>query len=450
MTELLGFGWEDVERISSDSESPDWIKEKRNTAWEAYENLPMPTQRDEMWKYTDLSTLNNLNVKTLEKSKFSAVEKFESFPDEAIKLLSDEAIHLEENGGMCKPGLLIQHDSQVTFTDVDEELIEKGVIFCSMADAVRNHPELVQKHFMEKVVPVGESKFSSLNAALWNGGIFLYVPKGIEIKMPFKSYILLTDGGKALFHHSLIVLEAGAHVTYIEQCRSDDYSTDSLNSSVAEVVVKDGASLNYMTFQNWGNNVVDISTRKAIVERDASVNWMVGTLGGKVTRSSFETRLIGQGASTNTRGFFLASDKQHHDFWGLLSHEAPNTTADLLYKGVLTGKSRSVFRGLIKISEEAQQTDSYLTNNNILLSDDARADSVPTLEINANDVKASHGATVGNLDKDEIFYLMSRGLTKSAAEKLIINGFFAPVLKSIDSDILREHIYQFIDKKLGA
>jgi len=198
MTELLGFKWEDVERISSDSESPDWIKEKRNTAWESYENLPMPTQRDEMWKYTDFSTLNIKNVKTLEKSKFSAVEKFELFPDEAIKLLSDEAIHLEENGGMCKPGLLIQHDSQVTFTDVDEEMTEKGVIFCSMADAVQNHPELVQKHFMEKVVPVGESKFSSLNAALWNGGIFLYVPKGIEIKMPFKSYILMTDGGKAL------------------------------------------------------------------------------------------------------------------------------------------------------------------------------------------------------------------------------------------------------------
>ena len=450
MTELLGFGREDVNRISSDSKSPDWIKEKRATAWEAYENLPMPTMRDEMWKYTDLSGLNIKNAKTSEASKYSAVEKFESFPNEAVKLISDEAIHLEENGGMCKPGLLIQHDSQVTFTDVEKELTEKGVIFCSMSDAVRNHPELVQKHFMEKVVPADEGKFNSLNAALWNGGIFLYIPKGVEIKKPFKSYILMTDGGKALFHHSLIVLEQGAHVTYIEQSRSEDYSTDSLNSSVAEVVVKEGASLDYISLQNWGNNVVDISTRKAVIERDASLNWIVGTLGGKVTRSSYETRLIGQGSSTNTRGFYLASDKQHHDFWGLLSHEAPNTTADLLYKGVLIGKSRSVFRGLIKIAEVAQQTDSYLTNNNILLSDEARADSVPTLEINANDVKASHGATVGNLDKDEIFYMMSRGLTKSAAEKLIINGFFAPVLKSIDSEILREHIYQFIDKKLGA
>ena len=450
MTELLGFGREDVDRISNDSESPDWIKEKRATAWQAYENLPMPTLRDEMWKYTDLSTLNIKNTRTTEASKYSAVEKFESFPEEAVKLLSDEAVQLEENGGMCKPGLLIQHDSQVTFTDVEKELTAKGVIFCSMSDAVRNHTDLVRKHFMEKVVPVGEDKFSSLNAALWNGGIFLYVPKGIEIKMPFKSYILMTDGGKALFHHSLIVLEAGAHVTYIEQCRSEDYATDSLNSSVAEVVVKEGASLNYITLQNWGNNVVDISTRKAVVERDASLNWMVGTLGGKVTRSAYETRLIGQGSSTKTRGFFLASDRQHHDFWGLLSHEAPNTTADLLYKGVLTGKSRYVFRGLIKISEVAQLTDSYLTNNNILLSDEARADSVPTLEINANDVKASHGATVGNLDKEEIFYLMSRGLTKSSAEKLIIYGFFRPVLKAIDSEILREHIYGFIDKKLGV
>jgi len=450
MTELLGFGRDDVDRISSDSDSPDWIKEKRVTAWKAYEDLPMPTLRDEMWKYTDISDLNIKNAKMSEASKYSAVEKFESFPEDAVKLLSDEAIHLEENGGMCKPGLLIQHDSQVTFTDVDKELTDKGVIFCSMSDAVRDHPELVQKYFMEKVIPVGEAKFSSLNAALWNGGIFLYVPKGIEIKMPFKSYILMTDGGKALFHHSLMVLEAGAHVTYIEQYRSEDFATGSLNSTVAEIVVKDGASLDYITLQNWGSNVVDISTRKAIVERDASVNWIVGTLGGKVTRSSYETRLIGQGSSTNTRGFFLASNKQHHDFWGLLSHEAPNTTADLLYKGVLTGKSRSVFRGLIKISEEAQLTDSYLTNNNILLSDEARADSVPTLEINANDVKASHGATVGNLDKDEIFYLMSRGLTKSSAEKLIINGFFAPVLKSIDSEILREHLTTAIDNKLGV
>ncbi len=450
MAEVLGFVLEDVERISSESESPDWINEKRSKAWSAYENLPMPTLHDEMWKYTDLSTINFDETKASLKSKFESVYKFDEFPAEAIKLLSDEAIHLEESGGMCKPGLLIQHDSQVTFTDVEKELTEKGVIFCSMADAVRNHSELVQNHFMEKVVPVGEDKFSSLNAALWNGGIFLYVPKGIEIKLPFKSYILMTDGGRALFHHSLIVLEIGAHVTYIEQYRSEDYSTDSLNSSVAEVVLKEGASLNYITVQNWGSNVVDVSTRKAVVERDASLNWIVGTLGGKLTRSAYETRLLGQGSSTNTKGFFVSSDTQHHDFWGLLSHEAPNTTADLLYKGVLTGKSRSVFRGLIKISEEAQQTDSYLTNNNIILSDEARADSIPTLEINANDVKASHGATVGNLDEEEIFYLRSRGLARSAAEKLIINGFFGPVLKSIDSEILREHIYAFIDKKLGA
>lgn len=450
MTELFDYVLEDVERISSESESPDWIADRRTEAWKAYENLPMPTIRDEMWKYTDFSSLDLKDTKPQLTSKYEPVKEFDAFPAEAISLLSDEAIHLEENGGMCKPGLLINHDSVITFIDIDPELSEKGVIFCSMTDAVKNYPDLVQKHFMEKLVPVDEEKFSSLNAALWSGGIFLYVPKGVEIVRPFRTYVLMTDGGKALFQRSLIVLEQGARATYIEQCRSENYETDSLNSSVAEVIVNDGASLEYVTLQNWGDNVVDVATKRARVERDASVNWVVGTLGGKVTKSSYDTLLTGQGASTTTRGFFVGSGKQHHDFWGLLSHEAPDTTGNLLYKGVLTDQARSVFRGLIKISEEAQRTDSYLTNNNIILSDEARADSVPTLEINANDVKASHGATVGQLDEEEIFYLMSRGISKSAAKRLIINGYFGPVLKSIDSEILREHLYSFIDKKIGV
>lgn len=450
MSDLLSYAREDVDHVSSEIGSPEWIVEKRTKAWKAFENLPLPTIRDEMWKYTDFSSIDFKGTKPLSEPNFGLVEKFDKFPKEAISLLSDEAIHLEESGGMCKPGLLIQHDSLTTFIDMDAELSEKGVIFCSMGEAVTKYTDLVQEHFMEKLVPVDDGKFSSLNAALWSGGVFLYVPENVEISMPFKTYNLMTDGGRAIFQHSLIILERGAKATYIEQGRSEDYATDSFNSSVAEVVVKEGATLNYLTLQKWGNNVVDVSTRRAKVERDATMNWVVGTLGGKVTKSFYDTLLSEQGASTTTKGFFVSSGTQHHDFWGLLSHQAPHTTGNLLYKGVLTDNSRSVFRGLIKITEEAQHTDSYLTNNNIILSDDARADSVPTLEINANDVKASHGATTGHLDEDELFYLMSRGMTRQAAEKLIINGYFEPVLNSVDSEILREHLNTAIDNKLGV
>ena len=432
---------EAVQALARLKSEPDWMVKRRHRAWQLFEDIPMPTTREEFWKYTDLSTLSLDEIAPLPATTAKPVTTLENLPPTLRRVAKSEE---------PKAGVLAQHNSEVVYASLGEEWSRNGVIFTGMETALREHGDLLRKYLMEPAVYPGHNKFTALNGALRSGGAFLYVPKNVRIDIPLATYSLLDVEGAGLFQHTVVILETGAEATFFEHGFSEDFNTPTLVSGVVEIYLNDAASLKYVSIMEWGRNVYELSTKRALAGQDVSMDWIFGMLGSSLTKLFADTLLQKPGGSTTTRGFYVALDGQHLDFTPLMKHSAHHTTGDLLYKGVLKGKSRSVFRGLIQIDPQAMQADSYLVNNNILLSREAHADSIPTLEIKANDVRATHGSTTGPIDEDQIFYLMSRGLTPAVAQQLIVDGFFAAVLDAIPSDEVRERAWSAIRAKLAT
>lgn len=426
-----------VERIGMSE--PEWLRERRAHAWDVYERTPMPTIRLEEWRYTNLK--KKLDLNSLQLSDAEAMSDDASTWPERLRAAMDEDREAS--------GHIVIIDGHVVHADVDKQLATQGVILESLQEAITNHEELVREHLATDAVPAEEGKFAALNAALWSDGIFLYVPKGVQLELPVRVTRWLSEAGTAYFSRVLIVAEAQSQVSYVDEVLSDDFESQTYTSTAVELIARDGARVQYVAVQRLGRGTFYQSMQRTLAQRDSKLDTLNVALGASVTRVDLNARLLGPGANSDMLGLYFGDDDQHFDFNTSQDHVAEHTSSDLLYKGALDGASRAAFRGIIRVLPGAQGTDAYQTNRNLLLSPESRADSLPNLEIEADDVKCSHGATVGQLDDEAKFYLMSRGLSLIQAERLVVLGFLGEVLAKLPLGGVVDKVTRVIEQKLA-
>lgn len=426
-----------VERTSLGE--PEWLRERRAHAWDVYQRTPMPTTKLEEWRYTDLK--KKLKLDSLQLSEAETAPDDRAAWPERLRATIDEDHEAS--------GHIVFIDGHVVHADLTSELAERGVILMSLHRAVEEHPELVERHLAAEAVPAEEGKFAALNAALWTDGVFLHVPKGVRLDLPIRVTRWLSESGAAYFSRVLIVAERDSRISYVDEVVSDDFDAQTFTSTAVEVIADNASQVQYVSLQRLGRKAFYQSVQRTLAQRDARLDTLNVALGGSITRVDLNARLLGPGASSDMLGLYFGDGDQHFDFNTSQDHLVPNTSSDLLYKGALDGHSRSVFRGIIRVHPGAQQTDAYQTNRNILLSPGARADSLPNLEIEADDVKCSHGATVGQLDDEAKFYLMSRGLGELQAERLVVTGFLGEVLAKLPLGGVVEKVNRVIEQKLA-
>ena len=426
-----------VERIGMGE--PEWLRERRMHAWDVYERTPMPTVRLEEWRYTNLK--KKLDLDSLRLSDTEAPSGEASTWPERLRTAMEEDHEAS--------GHIVIIDGHVVHADVDERLAAQGVILESLHEAVTNHEELVREHLATDAVPAEEGKFAALNAALWTDGIFLYVPKGVQLERPVRVTRWLSQSGTAYFSRVLIVAEPRSQISYVDEVLSDDFESQTYTSTAVELFARDGAQVQYVAVQRLGRGAFYQSVQRTLAERDAKLDTLNVALGASVSRVDLNARLLGPGANSELLGLYFADGDQHFDFNTSQDHVEPDTRSNLLYKGALDGNSRGIFRGIIRVHPDAQRTDAYQTNRNLLLSRGARADSLPNLEIEADDVRCSHGATVGALDAEARFYLMSRGLGPIQAERLVVLGFLGEVLSKLPLAGVVQKVTRVIEEKLA-
>lgn len=410
---------------------PEWLLALRSRAFGAFETLDFPTRRLEEWRYTDVSQLRMDEVRLLEPEPSARA------PAEARALLE---------GKKASATVLIVGGA-VAEIALDPALAERGVVVQDLATAAAERPELVREH-LGSAVPMDGDRFAALNGALWNVGLFVHVPRDVRVEDPIRVVRWLPHGGVAVFPRTLIVAEANSHVAYVDEFASPDVDEPALSLGAVEVVAREGADVQYVALQQWGAGVHHLSMQRTIAERDSNLDTLVVNLGASVARVDLAARLEGPGSRSDMLGLYFARGKQHFDHSTRQDHVSAHANSDLLYKGALYDESKTIFRGVIRVFPRAQRTDAYQTNRNMLLSGHAEAVSLPNLEIEADDVKCSHGATVGQLDEEEMFYLRSRGLTRQQAERLAIFGFFGEVLDRLPLPEVVEELKAAIEAKI--
>jgi Fe-S cluster assembly protein SufD len=429
-----------VERVAESE--PTWLRERRLHAWAVYESTPMPTTRLEEWRYTDLSRTLDLDALRLESGETTSGD-----PGGSPALPAPVRETMDQDKAAA--GHAITVDGRMVHFDSDFGTMEEGVIFTSLRKAIEDHPELLKRYLGTQAVTPEVGKFHALNSALWLDGVFLYVPQGVQIDLPIRATRWISHDGTAVFTRTLIIAEAGSRVSYVDEILSDDVDSQGFVSDAVEVIAEDGANVQYVSLQRLGRGVFYHSAQRTLASRDVELNTLNVTLGASVSRVDLNARMLGPGASSELLGLYFGDSDQHFDHNTSQDHVAPNTTSDLLYKGALDERSRSVFRGIIRVHPDAQRTDAYQTNRNLLLSENARADALPNLEIEADDVRCSHGATVGELDKELLFYLMSRGMNRQQAERLVVQGFLGDVLTRLPLGGVVEKVTRAILNKLA-
>lgn len=409
-----------VEALSAAKREPDWLRALRLAAFDAFEKIPMPTLRDEEWRRTDLRGL-----------RLNDIVPYGNVPARVTSLTSlDVALRAEIDAAGQTGGVVVQQDNGSIYSTLNESLLQKGVIFTDLDTAVREHGDLVREH-LTKNVPVDYNKFAALNTAFWSGGVFLYVPRRVDVALPLQSLNYMATVGVANFSRVLIVTEADSDVVLVDQWLGPDHEGQGFAANVQEVFVGNAARVRYYSLQEWGQNVWNFSVNRTALSRDATANSLVGAFGGRFHKANVESALQGPGSTSEMLGVLFGNERQFFDHHTLQDHQAPHTSSDLLYKGALTDRARSVFSGMIHARPAAQKTDAIQTNRNLLLSDGARADSIPNLEIEANDLRCTHAATVAPVDDEQMFYLRARGLSETDAKRMIVEGFFETVLERI-------------------
>jgi Fe-S cluster assembly protein SufD len=412
----------------------DGVASYRTLAWTAFKRNRLPDTMQEAWRRTDIHNL----------------------PTDKFRLALDNTGDLPAvREDLLKPLVADQHGGQIILTpgqariDLDEKLAGKGVIFTDLKTAEQQHPELLGR-MIGKTVNVEEGKFSALAGAFAQNGVVLYVPKGVIVEEPLHSVLWGPGANLAHVSHILVLVDEGASVTYVHESASpDDMASNSMHAGLVEIQVLQNASMKFVELQSWGRHVWNFSHERARVERDGNLDWIFGAIGSRLTKNFSELDLAGEGAQGRMSGFYFTDGNQHLDHDTQQNHLAPHTTSDLLFKGALKGKSRSVWQGMIYVAPGAQKTDGYQANRNLVLSDGARADSIPGLEILADDVRCTHGATVGKLEQEPLFYLKSRGIPQAEAEKIVVEGFFAPIFQRIPFEGVRERFQEYIANKMA-
>jgi Fe-S cluster assembly protein SufD len=422
-----GFSRAGVEELSHLLGEPDWLRRQRLAAWDVVAATPWPTGKEEEWRRFDIRSVSLDGLAPMVGS------------DEGAEPPVIEADEAAEAGV-----LVLQHGVAVA----RRAALPDGVIFTSLGEAVHDYPDLVEAHLGATVRP-DDGLFAALNAAFWTGGVFLYVPAGVEVALPVRALHWAAAPRAGFFGRTLVVVERGGAATFI-----DDYLSSASASGVAGDVavlgVGDGARLRYIALQDRGPGLASFGWLRGSTGRDAALNWLIVALGSRLARVDLAAVMDQPGGVHELLGLCFGDDAQQFDFHTVQLHAAPHATSDLLFKSVLKDSARSAFAGLIQVAKGAQRTDAYLANRNLLLSDKARADSIPTLEIEANDVRCTHGATVGPIDEEQVYYLMTRGIPRPEAERMIVEGFLDPLLSRVPLERVRARLRQSIARKMGG
>lgn len=428
------FTRENVKKLSAGLNEPEWMLEFRLNAWDVYENTPMPKSSDEDWRRTNL---RRLKLDQIGPSVNGDAATGVTIPD----FLGGQLTEDEVGGNM------LQIDGVVERYELSESLKDQGVIFCDMHTAVHDYPDLVKKHFMTRGVPVTDGKFAALHGAFWRGGTFLYVPKNIQASAPLHT-VLWSANGKT-FTHTLVVLETGAEAIFMDEYASADGQGQALHNGVIELLVGDNASLIYAGLQDFGRNMWQLNHERGRVGRDGKLDWVTSMMGTRLTKAFQTMELDEMGAWGRMSGIFFTNGRQHLDLDTQQNHNAAETVSDLLYKGALKDKSRTVWQGMIKALPDSQRINGFQANRNLMLDRTARADSIPGLEIMADDVICTHASAIGRLDEEELFYLMSRGIPRKIAIEMSVQGFFDPLMRRIPFEGIRNRIFDRIVEKIG-
>jgi Fe-S cluster assembly protein SufD len=418
-----------------DEKLPGYLGDYYRHAWDVFERLPLPSTKEEAWRRTDL---RGLKTDTFLLPESGQQRSFTPIPKRYLQPLLGE-----QHGGE----IIISPD--VIDISINERLVDEGLIFTDLHTALRAYPNIVERIIGEIVKPE-EGKFAAMAAAFAENGILLYIPKGMHIEQPLHSVFWGPGKNLAHFSHVLVYLEDDASITYLHESASpDEIEGQTLHAGIVEIHVGAQSKLRFVELQSWGKNVWNFSHERARVQRDGTIEWIFGAVGSHLTKNFSDIDLVGSGATGLMSGFYFTDGKQHLDHDTQQNHFAPNTTSDLLFKGALKGSSRSVWQGMIYVAPGAQKTNGYQANRNLILSRNARADSIPGLEILANDVRCTHGATVGKIDADQVFYLRSRGIPYEEAERLIVEGFFDPIMQRIPFEGVKNRFQSAIVEKLG-
>ena len=417
-----GLSREIVEEISAMKGEPEWMRDFRLKSLDYFRKRPMPN-----WG-ADLSDIDFDDIYYYIRPAEKMGETWDDVPDYIRNTF--EKLGIPEAERKFLAGVGAQYESEVIYHSLREDLQKMGVVFLDMDSSVREYPELVKKYF-GTVIPANDNKFAALNSAVWSGGSFIYVPEGVKVEVPLQAYFRINAENMGQFERTLIICAPGSYVHYVEGCTAPTYSTNSLHSAVVEIIVQEGARCRYTTIQNWSKNVYNLVTKRAMAYKNATMEWVDGNLGSKVTMKYPAVWLMDEGARGEILSVAFASDGQHQDAGGKVVHVAPNTSSQIISKSISKGNGRSSYRGLVKVHKGAENVKSNVVCDALLLDETSKTDTYPYIEIEEERVSVGHEATVSKVAEEQIFYLMSRGLTEDEAMSMIVNGFIEPIAKEL-------------------
>jgi len=422
---------EDVVRdISGKKNEPEWMLDRRLKGLRLFGRKPMPA-----WG-ADLSGIDFDNIKYFVRSTEKQAATWDDLPDD-IKRTYDKLGIPEAEKQRLVAGVAAQYESEVVYHKIREDLEEQGVIFLDTDTGLREHEDIFKEYF-GTVIPVGDNKFASLNTAVWSGGSFIYVPKGVQVEIPLQAYFRINTENMGQFERTLIIVDEGAYVHYVEGCTAPIYSSDSLHSAVVEIIVKKNARCRYTTIQNWSNNVYNLVTKRATCEEGATMEWIDGNIGSKVTMKYPAVYLMGEYARGETLSIAFAGEGQHQDAGSKMVHCAPHTSSSIISKSVARGGGRTSYRGLVQVLEGASHSKSVVKCDALLVDQISRSDTYPYVDVREDDVSMAHEATVSKVSDDQLFYLMSRGMGEDEAMAMIVRGFVEPIAKELPMEYALE------------
>jgi len=429
-TAKRGLSEQVVRDISARKNEPQWMLDLRLKGLRLFHKKPMPT-----WG-SDLGGIDFDNIKYFVRSTEKQAASWEELPEE-IRNTYDRLGIPEAEKQRLVAGVAAQYESEVVYHKIREDLEEKGVIFLDTDTALREHEEMFREYFTT-VIPTGDNKFSALNTAVWSGGSFIYVPKGVHVDIPLQAYFRINTENMGQFERTLIIADEDSYVHYVEGCTAPIYSSDSLHSAVVEIVVKKGARVRYTTIQNWSNNVYNLVTKRAVAHEGATMEWIDGNLGSKVTMKYPGVWMVGEHAKGETLSIAFAGEGQHQDAGSKMVHAAPYTSSSIVSKSVARGGGRTSYRGLVQVLEGSHHSKSTVRCDALLVDTISRSDTYPYVDVREDDVQMGHEATVSKVSEDQLFYLMSRGMTEEEAMAMIVRGFIEPIARELPMEYALE------------
>jgi Fe-S cluster assembly protein SufB len=413
-----------IRQMSAMKKEPEWMLDFRLKAYKRFLRKPMPT-----WGGGDmLQAIDFDDIYYYIKPTEGQAKDWDMVPD-SIKQ-TYEKLGIPEAERKYLAGVTAQYESEVVYHRNREDLEQLGVIFCDMDTAVREYPDLVRQYWAT-IIPPNDNKFAALNSAVWSGGSFIYVPPGVHVEQPLQAYFRINAENMGQFERTLIIVDEGAFCHYVEGCSAPVYTSDSLHSAVVEVVVKEGGRCRYTTIQNWSNNVYNLVTKRAAAYRNATMEWVDGNLGSNLTMKYPAVWLLEEGANGEVLSIAFANEGQHLDAGAKMVHAAPNTSSLITSKSISKGGGRSAYRGLVRVDDEAKNAKSFVRCDALILDEDSRSDTYPYMEIEESDVDLGHEATVSKVGEEQLFYLMSRGLSEEEATAMIVAGFIEPIVREL-------------------